>query len=80
MVTYVYFVRFRIVTSNLGTLDKPVEGSLILERAKFISANEDLEDIEYYIERYVEGNVVKVEILALSLLHGLSDTDSRRSK
>lgn len=71
MITYVYFVRFRVVTSSSGTFNKPVEGSLIVKRARFISTNEDLEDIEHYVERYVEGDVVRVEILALSTLHGL---------
>lgn len=73
MITYVYFVRFRVVKSSSGTLDRPVEGSLILRRERFIRTNKDLEDIERYVERYVEGKVEKVEILMLSLLHALSD-------
>lgn len=74
MITYVYFVRFRVVRSHPGVVGgETVEGSLILKKGKFISANEDLEGIEQYVERYAEGNVKKVEILTLNLLHGPSD-------
>ncbi len=70
MITYVYFVRFRVVTSSSGTLDEPVEGSLIMKRKKFVTTNKDLEDIERYVGRHAGG---KAEILVLNLLHGLSD-------
>lgn len=74
MITHVYFVRFRVMTSSSGTLNKPVEGSFIMKRAKFISANKDLEDVKQYVTKYVvKDDVKKVEILALSHLHGPSD-------
>lgn len=67
MITYVYFVRFRVLRDVPGVVGgESVEGSFILRRGKSISASKDLEDVETYVERYVDGDVKKVEILVLS--------------
>ena len=71
--TDVYFVRFKAFRA-FGAVDYvPFEGSLIVRRTKSISTNSDLQAIEQYVARYLEGDVNKVEILALNLLHSLSD-------